>query len=83
MFDEGLEYAAFAFEQTDGKPIFLFYKSMFLFAEGKFKEALLYLENGMAANSKLIKKFIELNPSILQHQPVVEMIARYKKKKSL
>jgi tetratricopeptide (TPR) repeat protein len=83
MFVEGIEYADFALEQTDGKPIFLFYKSMFLYAEGKFKEALLFLENGMAANPKLIKKFIELNPSILQHQQVVEIIARYKKKKSL
>ena len=26
-------------------------------------------------------KFIELNPSILQHQQVVEIIARYKKQK--
>ena len=56
---------------------------MFLYAGGKFKEAFLYLENGMATNPKLIKKFIELNPSILQHQQVVELIARYKKRKSL
>lgn len=83
MYDDGMEYAQFALEQTDGKPIFLFYKSMFLYADGKFKEALLYLENGMAVNPKLIKKFIELNPSILQHQQVVELIARYKKRKSL
>ena len=83
MYEDGIEYAQFALEQTDGKPIFLFYKSMFLFAEGKFKEALLYLENGMAANPKLIKKFIEINPSILQHQQVVELVARYKKRRSL
>ena len=81
LFEEGTEYADFALEQTEQKPIFLFYKSMFLFAEGKFKEAALNLENGMAANPKLIKKFIELNPSILQHQQVVEIIARYKKQK--
>lgn len=81
LFEEGTEYADFALEQTDRKPIFLFYKSMFLFAEGKFKEAALNLENGMTANPKLIKKFIELNPSILQHPQVVEIIARYKKQK--
>jgi tetratricopeptide (TPR) repeat protein len=81
LYEEGTEYADFALEQTEQKPIFLFYKSMFLFAEGKFKEAALNLENGMAANPKLIKKFIELNPSILQHQQVVEIIARYKKQK--
>ena len=83
MYVDGVEYADFAFEQTDGKPIFLFYKSMFLFAQGRFKEAMLYLENGMESNPKLLKKIIELNPSILQFQQVVEIIARYKKKKSL
>ncbi len=83
MMEEGLEYAGFAFEQTDGKPIFLFYKSIFLYALGKSKEALLHLETGMTRNPKLIKKFIEINPSILQVQQVVDLIARYKKRKSL
>ncbi len=83
MIEEGKEYADFALEQTDRKPLFYFYKSMFLFADGKHKEAALQLENGMAANPRLIKKFIELNPSILQHPVVVEIIARYKKKKSI
>ncbi|MBC7866423.1 MAG: tetratricopeptide repeat protein [Gloeobacteraceae cyanobacterium ES-bin-316] len=83
MIEEGKEYADFALEQTDQKPIFFFYKSMFLFADGKTKEGLLQLENGMALNPKLVKKFIELNPSILQHPQVVEIIARYKKQKSI
>ncbi len=82
MFTEGIEYSTFAFDQTDFKPVFIFYKSMFLFAAGKSKEALIQLENGLSINVKLIKKFIELNPSILQHQPVVDLIARYKKKAS-
>ena len=79
---EALEYTGFAYEQTDGKTIFLFYKSAVLFAMGKFKEAILQLENGMQQNPKLIKKFIELNPAILQSQLVVDVIARFKKKKS-
>lgn len=83
MIEEGLEYADFALEQTEQKPIFIFYKSMFLFADGKIKEALLQLENGMTASPKLVKKFIELNPSILQHPQVVEIIARYKKQKNI
>jgi tetratricopeptide (TPR) repeat protein len=82
MYEEGKEYADFALEQTDQKPLFYFYKSMFLFADGKHKDAALYLEQGMAANPKLIKKFIELNPAILQHPSVVEIIARYKTKRS-
>ncbi len=83
MQEEGVEYADFALEQTDQKPIFLFYKSMFLFACGKTKEAIIQLENGMAINPKLVKKFIELDPSILQHPQVVEIIARYKKQRSI
>jgi tetratricopeptide (TPR) repeat protein len=83
MFGDALEYARFAFEQTDGKPIFLFYQSAVLYAMGRSKEALLQLELGMEKNPKLIKKFIELNPAILQNQQVVDVIARFKKRKSI
>jgi hypothetical protein len=83
MLEEALEYAGFAYEQTDGKPIFLFYKSAALYAMGKSKEALLNLEAGMNRNPKLVKKFIEINPAILQVQQVVDIIARYKKRNSL
>jgi hypothetical protein len=64
---------------TSGKPLFYFYKAAFLLATGKTKEALLQLETGMNNNPKLVKKLVELNPSILQNQAVVEVIARYKK----
>ena len=83
LFEEALEYASFAFEQTDGKSIFMFYKSAVLFAMRKSKEALLHLEAAMEKNPKQLKKFIELNPSILQLQQVVDLIARFKKKKSI
>jgi len=83
MFEEALEYANFAYEQTDAKPIFLFYKSAFLFTLGKPKEALLQLESGMSRNPRLIKKFIEINPSLLQIQQVVDIVARHKKRKSI
>ncbi len=83
MLEEALEYAGIAFEQTDGKPIFLFYKSAIYYAMGRSKEAFLHLETGMEKNPRLIKKFIEINPSILQNQQVVDIIARFKKKKSI
>jgi tetratricopeptide (TPR) repeat protein len=83
LFEDALEYANFAYQQTDAKPIFLFYKSAIQFALGKSKEALVQLDIAMTKNPKLIKKFIELNPSILQNQQVVDVIARYKKKKSI
>jgi tetratricopeptide (TPR) repeat protein len=81
LFEEGFEYAALAFEQTDSKPIFVYYKSAFLFATGKSKQGLNYLEYALIANRKLVKKFIVINPSILQNNMVVDLIAAYKKTK--
>lgn len=83
MLEDAVEYACFAYEQTDGKPIFLFYKSALLYSLGKSKEAFLHLEAGMSRNPKLVKKFIQLNPALLQIQQVVDIIDRYKKRKSL
>lgn len=79
-FEDGIEYAQFAYEQTDGKAIFIYYKSIFYFAAGKTKEGILQLENAMMINPKLLKKCIPLYPSILKHRQVAELIARYKKK---
>ncbi|RYG51297.1 MAG: tetratricopeptide repeat protein, partial [Chitinophagaceae bacterium] len=81
MYEDGLEYAGFAWEQTEGKPIFRYYISMFLLETGKTKEGLIQLESAIQASPKQIKKFIEINPSILQHPQVVDLVARYKKKK--
>jgi tetratricopeptide (TPR) repeat protein len=82
LYEEGLEYAGYAFEQTEGKPIFLYYKTAFLFACGRSREAMLSLENALAVNPKLIRQFVEINPALLQNQQVVEMLARHKKNKS-
>lgn len=82
-FDDGIEYATFAYEKSDKKPVFLFYKTAFLFATGKSKEALLTLQLAMSQNPKLLKKFIAINPAILQNQQVVDVIASYKRNKSI
>ena len=82
-YEEGLEYVDHAMVLTNSKPIFIYYKSAFLFALGKSKEAILQLELGMDKNPKLIKKLIELSPSLLQKQSVVDVIARLKKGKSI
>ncbi len=79
-FEEALEQVYNAQKQTGYKPLFIFYKSAVLFSMGKSKEALLQLELGMQKAPALIKQFIELNPSLLQSQPIVEMIAAYKLK---
>ncbi len=81
LFEEAFTQTSAALIATDGKPIFTFYASTILFAMGKTKEALLRLELGMQKSPKLLKKFMELNPYILQNNQVVDLIARYKKKK--
>ncbi|MDP1973092.1 MAG: hypothetical protein Q8J87_08965, partial [Sediminibacterium sp.] len=64
-------------------PLFYFYASTILFVLGKSKEALLKLETAMDKAPKLLKKFMELNPFILQNNQVVDIIARYKKGKKI
>lgn len=82
-FEEALDQIAVATETAGDKPLFLFYKSAVLFAMGKGKEALLMLQAAMERSPKMLKKFIELNPTILQNQQVVDLIAYYKRKRSI
>ena len=60
-----------------------FFNSAILFAMGKNKTALIQLERPMDKAPRLLKKFVELNPSILQNQQVVDLIARFKRNKSI
>jgi tetratricopeptide (TPR) repeat protein len=78
-FEEALEQVYNAQKNTHYKPLFTFYKSAVLFALGKSKEALLQLELAMQKSPGLVKQFIDLNPSHLQHQSINELIAAYKK----
>src|SRR3984957_2329048 len=82
-FEEALEQVESAIRITGGKPLFVFYLAAVLFALGRSKDGLLQLENAMAKAPGLLKKLLELNPVILQYQPVVDIIARYKKNKSI
>lgn len=82
-FEDALEQTNEALRITKGKPFFLFYKSAVLFALNKGKEAILQLEDAMRQAPKLLKRFVELHPSILQNQQVVDVIARSKRNKSI
>jgi tetratricopeptide (TPR) repeat protein len=72
-----------ALKATEEKPVFLFYYSACLLSLRKTKEALLQLEKGMEKAPKLLKKLVELNPSVLQNNQVVDLIARYKKNRKI
>ncbi len=78
-YSEAADQCLAAMASTENKAVFYFYYSASLFAEGRSKEALLQLENGMEKAPKLLKKFIELNPSSLQNNQIVDLLARYKK----
>ncbi len=78
-YEEALEQVMAAIKHTEGKPLFIYYLSSVYFALGKSKEALLQLEKAIKKAPKLVKKFVELNPSILQNHYVVDLIARHKR----
>lgn len=82
-FDEAIEQCDAALKITQNKPLFLFYKAAALFAAGKSKEGILQLEKAMGKAPRLLKRFVELNPAILQNQLVVDVLARFKRKKSI
>ena len=77
--EEALEQVIKALEATDTKPLFIYYYSAILFATGKHKEALLQLENALQANTKLLKKFFELNPQLMRSSQVIDLVVKYKK----
>lgn len=81
FYTEARQQALAAAGHTNNKPIFLFYASAILFALGKTKEARLYLEKGMQVAPRMVKKFVALDPSLLQNSQVVEVIAQYKRRK--
>lgn len=83
FYEEALEQVNAAIKITDTRPIFIFYLSAICFALGKSREGLVQLERAMSVSPKMVKKFIELNPSLLRHQLVVDIIARYKRNKSI
>jgi tetratricopeptide (TPR) repeat protein len=80
FYTEAQQQINIALECTQQKAIFLYYRSAVLFAMGKSKEALLQLEEALSKSPKHLRKFISLDPAILQNSQVVDLIARYKKK---
>jgi tetratricopeptide (TPR) repeat protein len=79
FYTEARQQTLAALSHTNNKTIFLYYLSAILFGMNKPKEALLYLEKALSASPKHLKKFVQLNPAILQNSQVVDLIAQYKK----
>jgi tetratricopeptide (TPR) repeat protein len=81
-FEEALEQTIAALNNTDSKTLFIYYFSACLFSLKKTKEAMLHLEKALQLSPRQLKKFIALNPAVLQNPQVVDVIAKYKKNKS-
>lgn len=69
-------------EETGDKPVYHYYRCAILLALGRSKEALLQLEAALVAAPRQLKRLLELNPSILQHAGIVELLARHRRKRS-
>jgi tetratricopeptide (TPR) repeat protein len=82
-FNEADVQARLAYEASGQKTIFLYYRVAILQALGKSKEALLVLESAMGRDPRGLRKLINLDPAILQHPQLVDLVARYKRNRSI
>lgn len=83
QWSQALDVIDEAIRAAGDRPLFHFYQAAVLLSAGKSKEAVLQLEQAMTLAPKLLKKFIELNPSCLQIQQVVDVIAKFKRNKAI
>jgi tetratricopeptide (TPR) repeat protein len=81
--EEAEKQVQLALQATHDKPVFLFYKTAVLFAAGRSREALLVMEEAMTKAPRLLKKLMDLDPALLRYQQVVDLVARFKRNKSI
>jgi len=81
MYDEALLQLQMAEKNTSPKPVFLYYRVAILIAMNRTKEALVQLETALQQAPRQVKKMVELDPTILQHTGVVDLLARYRRKR--
>lgn len=79
FYEEAMEQILMARKFTNNKPVFLYYQSAVSIASGKLKEGLLLLETALEIYPKGLKKFIALDPALLHHQHVINLVSRYRK----
>jgi len=82
-FEEAARQCQAALDATDHKPVFYYFLSAIQFALNKPKDAVANLQTALSVAPRLLKKFIELNPAILQNNSVVDILAQYKKRKKI
>jgi len=79
--DDALKQIDLALHATKGKALFLYYRAAVLFGATRNQEALKQLEEALMKDPKQVKKFVSLIPSVMQQVQVVDLLARYKRKR--
>jgi tetratricopeptide (TPR) repeat protein len=79
--DIALEQTELAYISTQGKILFIYYRSAILFMMKKPADGLLQLEMALSKSTKWLKKFMKIYPEITQDQKVIDIISKYKKGK--
>jgi tetratricopeptide (TPR) repeat protein len=79
--EDALKQIDLALHATKGKILFLYYRAAVLFGAARNQEALKQLEEALMKDPKQVKKFVSLIPSVMQQVQVVDLLARYKRKK--
>ncbi|MEO7210376.1 MAG: tetratricopeptide repeat protein [Chitinophagaceae bacterium] len=81
FYEEAAEQCMVALIATGHKSSIYYLYSAVLFADGKTKSALQQLETAISLSPKGLRKFIDINPVILQNPQVVSILAQMKKQK--
>lgn len=79
--ESALEQTELAYMSTQGKILFIYYRSAILFKMKKPEEGFLQLEMAMSKSTKWLKKLLKFYPEIIQNNKVIELISKYKKGK--
>lgn len=80
LYDEALDNLEEAMKVCEYHAEFSYFHAAILFAMGKSKEALIKLEDGLAASPRKLKILTDLQPEVLQRKSVIDLIATYKRK---
>jgi tetratricopeptide (TPR) repeat protein len=78
FYEEALTQLDAATRKVGHKPVFAYCRAAVCIATGQFKEGLLQLENALQESPKHLKKMLAIDPTLLQHPGVLELIAKYK-----
>jgi tetratricopeptide (TPR) repeat protein len=81
-YQEAYKQSVRALGFTGGKTLFMYYQAAACFALSEQTEGLTLLELAITTSPNLLKRFMEVYPEALQHRSLVDLIAKYKRRRS-